>query len=73
MEDNAHTTNNIGEFLRVALANGPVAVQDLRAKARAAGLLRQDQPGQRNSAVTNGPANRAAAAPQIAVTNPPVT
>jgi len=26
MEDNAHTTNNIGEFLRVALANGPVGV-----------------------------------------------
>jgi hypothetical protein len=61
VEDSAHTTNNIGEFLRVALANGPVAVQDLQAKARAAGLLRQDRPGQRdlNSAVTNGPAGRA--------------
>jgi hypothetical protein len=43
MEDSAYTTNNIGEFLRVALANGP-AVQDLQVKARAAELLRQDQP-----------------------------
>ena len=61
MENNAHTANNIGEFLRVALSNGPVVVRDLQAKARAAGLLRQDQPGQRdlNSAVTNGPAGRA--------------
>ena len=44
MEDNAHTTNNIGEFLRVALANGPVPVKDLQARARAAELLGQDQP-----------------------------
>ena len=28
----------------MALANGPLAVQDLQAKARAAELLRQDQP-----------------------------
>jgi hypothetical protein len=44
MQDSAHRTNNIGEFLRVALANGPVSVQGLQAKARAAELLRQDQP-----------------------------
>src|SRR6476659_3788517 len=42
----AHATQtaNVREFLRVALANGPVAVKDLEEKARAAGLLRPDQP-----------------------------
>jgi hypothetical protein len=39
-----HTQNNITEFLRVTLANGPVPVQALQAKARAAGLLQADQP-----------------------------
>jgi hypothetical protein len=38
------TNNNITEFRRVTLANGPLAVQDLQTKARAAGLLGQDQP-----------------------------
>jgi hypothetical protein len=39
-----YTINNVREFLKCALANGPVAVRDLEAKARAAGLLRPDQP-----------------------------
>src|SRR6478672_1611128 len=43
-EARAVAHNNIREFLHVALANGPVAVKDLEEKARAAGLLRPDQP-----------------------------
>jgi hypothetical protein len=35
---------NIAEFLRITLANGPVPVKDLQARARAAELLGQDQP-----------------------------
>jgi len=36
--------SNILEFLRTALAGGPVSVQDLQSRARAAGLLEPDQP-----------------------------
>src|SRR5262249_9749371 len=44
VQTRAAAQHNVGDFLRKARANGQVAAQDLQTKARAGGLLEQDQP-----------------------------